>query len=546
MARSKAKNRVTMHDVAARAGVSQPTVSLVLGKGSTGRVAEETRDRVLRAAEELGYRPNLLARGLVRQRSYALGLIVPDLSNPFFVDVVAGAQKVASKEGYALWLCETRHTPAERHLDELRSRLIDGVIIDGLGAIGLSDEALADLNPMLIDEASDRWPSVASDAPEAGRLAAEHLLELGHRRLAFLGPPLDTYAFRFRERGFVGVLRRAGVPLPSAWLRRVSPTAAGGQAGMEALLGSEARPTAVFCANDLIALGALKACMAAGVRVPRRVSLVGCDDIEPARLGTPELTTVAIPAAELGARAARYLIRRIDGGEDERPIPRRRRLGVRLVVRQTTAPPAASGASAEAAPERRGPAERGVSTARGSSVVTTLDFLRREGGQALLARVLGRLTPDRRSRVEAVGAGDRVPLSLALDLWRAAEMVLGPERPDWMERAGAFSIEASGQEFGQAPYGKLPEDSPLELLSRPASLPRLHSHDGDMEVALQEPGHVVLRLVDFDEGHPLFCRRQTGGLRRALELAGGEKATAAHIRCAEEGDAFCEWDLRWT
>lgn len=328
-----------MHDVAERAGVSQPTVSLVLSGSGSVRVADDTRERVLRAARELGYRPNLLARGLVRRRSYALGLIVPDLSNPFSVDVVRGAERAASEEGYAMLLCETRHTPVERHLEELRGRLIDGVIVDGLGGASLPDEELADLNPILIDEESNRWPSVTSDADGAGRLVARHFLSLGHRRAAFLGPPLDTFAFRHRERGFVAGLREAGASLPSERLRRVEPTVGGGQAGMRALLGLEPgrRPTAVFCANDLIGLGALKACLAAGVAVPAEISIAGCDDIEPARVGTPELTTVAVPASELGARAARYLIRRLDA--DEEPRLSVRRLDVRLVVRQTTGPP---------------------------------------------------------------------------------------------------------------------------------------------------------------------------------------------------------------
>lgn len=179
---------------------------------------------------------------------------------------------------------------------------------------------------------------------------------------------------------------------------------------------------------------------------------------------------------------------------------------------------------------------------RGSIVVATLDFLRSEGGEATLVRVLGRLPRERRREVETVGPRDEVPFGLALDLWRAAERVLGPERPDWMERAGAHSIDASGQELHGGPRRKA---SPLEFLTRPVSLFRLHHHTGDMEVVFQEPGHVVLRLVGFDEPHRLFCRRQTGGLRRALELAVGARARVRHIRCALEGDAFCEWGLSW-
>jgi len=327
---------VTTHDVARQAGVSQATVSLVLGGNPRARVAAATRERVLRAADELGYRPNLLARGLVRGRSYALGVVVPDLSNPFFLDVVTGVQRVAAEAGYAVLPGDTRETTPARHLEALRARLVDGVVIDGLGAATLPHEALADLKVVLVDEPSERWPGVASDALGAGRLAAEHLAELGHTRVAFIGPATEAHGFRMRERGFFQALRAAGIPLPSERLRRVRAGVAGGQRAMKSLLALAERPTGVFCASDLIAMGALKACLTAGVGVPGELSIVGCDDVEMARVVTPELTTVAVPARELGARAARLLIRQLEGQEistrPSKPLP------VRLVVRGTTGP----------------------------------------------------------------------------------------------------------------------------------------------------------------------------------------------------------------
>ena len=332
-----AARRVTTKDVAARAGVSQPTVSLVLSRNARARVAPATRERVLRAAEELGYSPNVLARGLVQRRSYALGIIVPDIRNPFFLDVLSGAERVAAEEGYAVLLCDARDTPVERHVEMLRGRLVDGLLIDAVGASALSADLLADLNVVLIDESTARWPGVTSDALGAGRLAGEHLLALGHRRLAFAGPAQDVHALRMRERGFVQALRAAGQQLDSATLRRAPATVAGGDAAIRALMALPSRPSGVFLANDLMAVGALKACSALGIRVPSQLSLVGCDDIEMARLVTPELTTVAVPARELGARAARLLVRRIDGPvADARP---QRTLPVRLVERGTTARP---------------------------------------------------------------------------------------------------------------------------------------------------------------------------------------------------------------
>ncbi|HET7464980.1 MAG TPA: LacI family DNA-binding transcriptional regulator [Longimicrobium sp.] len=333
---------VTTHDVARRAGVSQATVSLVLSGNPRARVAPATRERVLEAAEELGYRPNILARGLVRGKSYAIGVVVPDLTNPFYLDVVTGAQRVAAEAGYAVLPGDTRESTPIRHLEALRARQVDGVIIDGVGAAALPHDALSELKVVVVDEPSERWPGVASDALAAGRLAAGHLVGLGHRRVAFIGPATDVHGFRMRERGFFQALRDSGISLPHEWLRRTPPTVSGGLAAMKALLATS-RPTAVFCANDLIAMGALKAALKAGVDVPRELSIIGCDDVEMASVVTPELTTIAIPARELGARAARLLIRQLDGQEVSarpgKPLP------VRLVRRATTA--AAPGGTGE-------------------------------------------------------------------------------------------------------------------------------------------------------------------------------------------------------
>lgn len=334
-ARTRKANGVTSLDVAARAGVSQPTVSLVLSGNPRARVSARTREKVLRAAEELGYRPNVLARSLSRGRSYALGVIVPDLRNPFFAEIVSGAQRVATEEGYAVLLCEAGTTAVAHQLETLRERQIDGVMIDAVGAATLPVDALAGLNVVLIDEPSLRWPGVASDAQGAGRLAAQHLLALGHRRIGFLGPATDVHGFRMRERGFVEALRAAGVTLRSEWHRRTPATVAGGRQAMQALFSSGGeRPTAVFCVNDLVAIGALKACSERGVRVPGEMSIVGCDDIEMARLVTPELTTVAVAARELGARAARLLLMQLAGRDVAAPRP----LTVKLQARGTTGP----------------------------------------------------------------------------------------------------------------------------------------------------------------------------------------------------------------
>ncbi len=303
---------VTIRDVAALAGVSQPTASLVLGRHPTARVAAATRERVLAAAAELGYKPNVVARSLARGRSFALGVVVPDLRNPFVLDVIAGAERVASSAGYAVLLCDQSARPVAAHLETLRARQIDGVLLDAVGAAALPANALRGVKVVLIDEPSDQWPGVSTDAQRAGALAAEHLLALGHREVAFIGPSSDVHAFRMRERGFVKALREAGVSVRSDRWRRAPATVRGGQTSMRALLALQPRPTAVFCANDLVAIGAVKQCLTQGVSLPTDVSVVGCDDIEMARFITPELTTITVPARELGARAARLLLSLIE------------------------------------------------------------------------------------------------------------------------------------------------------------------------------------------------------------------------------------------
>ena len=205
------------------------------------------------------------------------------------------------------------------------------MLLDAVGAATLPAEALAGLKVVLIDEPSERWPGVATDAIGAGRMVADHLLSLGHTQIAFVGPATDVHMFRMRERGFSVRLRDAGVVRRSEWWRRAPATVAGGRAAMRALLRLPERPTGVFFANDLMAIGAIKQCLHDGLRLPDDVSIVGCDDIEFSRYVTPELTTVTVPARELGARAARLLLQLID--ETGTQAPRGRVLPVHLVAR---------------------------------------------------------------------------------------------------------------------------------------------------------------------------------------------------------------------
>ncbi|HSU12738.1 hypothetical protein [Longimicrobium sp.] len=179
--------------------------------------------------------------------------------------------------------------------------------------------------------------------------------------------------------------------------------------------------------------------------------------------------------------------------------------------------------------------------AKGSTLRSTLRYVEAEHGAGAAAAVLARLGEDERRRVEAAPATGEVPIELLRALWDAVEAEIGRRDQGWPEKSGAYSIQSMGVEL----YGGiLRKKDPLEFLVQPVSLFRLYYQPGNMEVVEAEPGRAVLRLVGFP-GDPVFCRRQTGGLLRATELAGGVRPAVRHVRCAVEGDAFCEWELHW-
>ncbi len=181
--------------------------------------------------------------------------------------------------------------------------------------------------------------------------------------------------------------------------------------------------------------------------------------------------------------------------------------------------------------------------AKGSVVQATLDFLTRETGAETFTRILELLPPATRTQVEEATAMEEVHLATVFALWRAADEVLAPTDPGWMERAGAHSIDSLGMQL----YGRIVrKPTPHEFLAQRISLFRLFYRSGEMEVVERGEDFAVLRLVDLPLVDPLFCRRQTGGLRRVLELAGGASPTVEHVRCCIERDAFCEWELRWS
>ena len=181
--------------------------------------------------------------------------------------------------------------------------------------------------------------------------------------------------------------------------------------------------------------------------------------------------------------------------------------------------------------------------ARGSTAQTTLAFIRAAYGDSAAATILGKLGPAERSQLQSAGTTDYLSYDRLLGLWKAADAHLAAEHPDWMEQAGAYAIESLGQKlYG----GLLHKASPVEFVTQSVSLFNLYYPQGTMEAVEVEEGRAVMRLVGFDALGKLFCRRQTGGLRIATELAGGKAVRVRHVRCALDGDAFCEWESRWS
>ncbi len=339
--------RVKLIDVARAAGVHPGTASRALNPDTTGQVSAETTRRVSQAAKRLGYVPNSFARGLRTARSFVIGMVVPDVTNPLFPPMVRGAEQVLSDSGYTLVLTDTDNNASteRRQIELLRARGTDGFLVATARWDDPLVEELADndVPAVLVNRntASHRLPYVGGDERTGVLLAVDHLVGLGHRRIVHLAGPQDTSTGRERASAFRYALRSHGLPVARGQVRTCS--AYSEQAGAEAaarLLATRQQFTAVVAGNDLIALGALSVLATAGLPCPSRVSVVGFNDLPLVDKLTPPLTTVALPLRDMGALAARLLLGKIEGNGHEGPVAQSL-LGVELAVRGSTGPAAA-------------------------------------------------------------------------------------------------------------------------------------------------------------------------------------------------------------
>jgi LacI family transcriptional regulator len=329
---------MTIAKVAAQAGVGVGTVSRVLN-GSPS-VSEETRQRVLEAIAALDYQPSAVARALSTGRTNAVGVVAPFFTSPSVIERLRGVSRTLAAAGYQLILLDVER--AEQGREFFRSVAVRGRV-DGVLSISLTPTdaevrrlEAEDVPIVLLDRAHPALPAITIDDTEGGRMATEHLLALGHRRIAFLGDE-EANLFGFdssarRREGYEAAMAAAGVDIEPGWVLRRPHGRRHAREAAEELLAQDPRPTAVFATSDVQAMGVLEAAQAAGLPVPEQLSVIGFDNVEAA--GYTGLTTVAQPLEEIGALGAELLLRALSGEAVES-----RRMPLAIVERGSTAAP---------------------------------------------------------------------------------------------------------------------------------------------------------------------------------------------------------------
>lgn len=331
-----------MKQIARMAGVSLGTVSNVLNGSAS--VREPLRSRVEEAVRKLGYQPSALARGLRRDKTNMIGMVIPDVSNPFFPAVVRGAEDVAFSNGYRLVLCNTDndHVKELAHLNELRTFLPAGLIVIPSNFSDLTKQAESYHQNGAAVVCADRLPkkwqgdSVTVANEQGAAALTRHLIRLGHERIAIITGPLHLTNSQQRLRGFRQAMAEAGLTAPPEYLQEASFDVSGGRTQGLLLLRLLPRPTAIFAANDMIAMGVIQAARELGLSCPEEISIAGFDDLEFASLLNPSLTTVFQPGYQLGATAARLLLERVNGHAGP---PSHIVLETELKIRESVAPP---------------------------------------------------------------------------------------------------------------------------------------------------------------------------------------------------------------
>ena len=327
----------TIIDVAKLAGVSKATAARVLN-GQEELVKETTRERVNIAAEQLGYVRNAIAGSLRTDRTYVVALSIPDITNPFWPEVARGVQDTTEAKGYTTVIVNTdwKYDREQSMLNMVRRNRFDGLIIN------VVDTPIVELEklhiPIVLLGASEHYPnvnSVGSDTAGGAEMALQHLYDLGHRRIALISGLSRRYSIR--DESYVAFHARYKLPIDQDLVIEGDFTREAGYSAMQELLSLKNPPTAVFTANDSIAIGALKAAKSMSWRVPEDISIIGMDDINASTVTSPELTTIAKPKYDIGVNAAKILLNRIENNVQTKP--EKLKMNCELIVRASTAIP---------------------------------------------------------------------------------------------------------------------------------------------------------------------------------------------------------------
>lgn len=339
----KVQPRPTQRDIAQATGLSQALVSLVLRGDSNHSIPDKTRQRVIRAARRLGYVANRAARSLRTQRTYTIAVVIRDITNPFYPQFVRGIQDVAEAHHIDVTTYNTDddHEKELRSVDRINESRPDGLIIvpfsltgQDLSAVARSGTAIAVVaSPQLLTRRRPPIDCIDIDNTSAARTAVTHLLELGHTRVAMISGQSGGRLPDQRRAGYLNALLAQGVRSDPKLIRTGDFSVEGGYKAMCELIDLRPRPTAVFAANDLMAMGALRAARDAGVQVPHDISIVGFDDVVYSRLLNPSLTSVAQFPDRIGAKAAELVLERISAPDLEARVVE---LPYELIVRESS------------------------------------------------------------------------------------------------------------------------------------------------------------------------------------------------------------------
>ncbi|MCU6795091.1 LacI family transcriptional regulator [Paenibacillus sp. WQ 127069] len=332
--------KVTIYDIAKEAGVSIATVSKVINRG--GRISEKTRNKVIKIMDELNYQPSVVASALTGKQTYTLGLLLPDLANPFFAEIARSIEDRAQEMGFNVVICSTDNSldKEERYISLLKQKSVDGIIIaTGVRNDALLKELVRQKLPVAL--IARDMPAVAVDIVlvddfQGGYLATSYLIQNGHKQIAVIAEDTEVMSSKERIRGYRHALEEAGIPFNPELVRISDFSVKSGKIAAGELLQGLKACTAVFACNDLLAIGTIQAAREMKLSIPDDLSVVGFDNTILATIVDPPLTTIAQPIQDMGAQVVNMILRHINGGHT---MNQRMVLPPELVIRSSVSRP---------------------------------------------------------------------------------------------------------------------------------------------------------------------------------------------------------------